>query len=35
MGAPFSYCTAVPDGASWSAKAVTGEPIRVKLVSGR
>ena len=35
---PLSYCTALPSGgvgASWSAKAVTGEPIKVKLVSGR
>lgn len=35
---PFSYCTNVPSGgvgASWNAKAVTGEPIRVKLVAGR
>ena len=36
--APFSFCTPMPDGgagASWSAKAVTGEPIRVTLVKGR
>jgi hypothetical protein len=35
--APFSYCTPLPSGgmgASWSAKAVTGEQIRVKLVKG-
>ncbi len=35
---PISYCTALPPGgvgATWSAKAVTGEPIRVKLVRGR
>ena len=35
---PFHYCTAVPHGglgATWSAKAVSGEPIRVKLVKGR
>ena len=34
---PFSYCTALPSGgvgAAWSAKAVTGEPIKVKLVKG-
>lgn len=32
---PFaSYCTQVPSGTSWSAKAVTGEPIKVKLVLG-
>ena len=36
--APFSYCTAIPaadPNASWTAKAVTGEQIRVKLVKGR
>ena len=35
---PFSYCTVLPSGgvgAAWSAKSVTGEPIRVKLVKGR
>ena len=35
---PFKYCTSVPTGGletSWSAKAVSGEPIRVKLVKGR
>lgn len=35
---PFSYCTPVRSGGvgtSWSAKAVTGEPIRVTVVSGR
>jgi hypothetical protein len=34
---PFSYCTPIPQGgmgAVWSAKAVTGEAIRVKLVKG-
>jgi hypothetical protein len=34
----FSFCTTVPQvkfGASWSAKAVTGEPISVRLVKGR
>jgi hypothetical protein len=35
---PFTYCTAIPAmrmGASWTAKAVTGEQIRVKVVKGR
>lgn len=35
---PITYCTALPaadSNASWTAKAVTGEPIRVKLVKGR
>ena len=34
---PFSFCTPLPSGGmdqAWSAKAVTGEPIRVKLVKG-
>ncbi|HEX8569704.1 MAG TPA: hypothetical protein VF699_07250 [Caulobacteraceae bacterium] len=38
MAGPFSYCTNVKRGGvgtSWSAKAVTGEPIRVKVVAGR
>jgi hypothetical protein len=37
FGAPFSYCTPIPAGGmnqSWSAKAVTGEAIQVKLVQG-
>ncbi|HTK35907.1 MAG TPA: hypothetical protein VL358_11560 [Caulobacteraceae bacterium] len=34
---PFSYCTSVPDGGAggWSAKAVTGEKIQVRIVAGR
>ena len=38
MAGPFSYCTAVKRGGvgtTWSGKAVTGEPIRIKLVAGR
>ncbi len=31
---PFRYCTALPSGASWKAKAVTGEPITVRIVKG-
>jgi hypothetical protein len=34
---PFTYCTVAPGGgvgASWTAKAVTGEKLRVKLVKG-
>jgi hypothetical protein len=34
---PFHYCTSIPKGGmakAWSAKAVTGEKIRVKLVKG-
>ena len=35
---PFKFCTPMITGgvgSTWSAKAVTGEPIRVKLVAGR
>jgi hypothetical protein len=32
--APFSYCTAAPQGETWAAKAVTGEKLRVNLVKG-
>jgi hypothetical protein len=34
MRAPFSYCTRLPSGESWKAKAVTGEPITVRIVAG-
>jgi hypothetical protein len=37
IAVPFSYCTPIPAGgmnASWSAKAVTGEAIRVSVVRG-
>ena len=36
--APFKFCTPIPDGGmehAWSAKAVTGEDIRVQMVKGR
>ena len=36
--APVSWCTPLHKGGvgtAWSAKAVTGEPIRVQLVQGR
>ena len=35
--ASFTYCTPIPDnmGAAWSARAPTGEAIRVELVHGR
>jgi len=35
--APFTFCTPIPSGGltgTWSAKAVTGEAIKVKLVKG-
>lgn len=34
---PFTYCTPIMQGGvgvSWTGKAVTGEPIRIKLVRG-
>jgi len=31
----FSYCTPIPSGEQWTAKAVTGETIQVRLVAGR
>jgi hypothetical protein len=37
MAAPMTYCTTIPSNAgasSWRAKAVTGEPITVKIVHG-
>ena len=33
--APFSYCTGIPHAGTWSAKAVTGEQIHVRIVPGR
>ena len=38
MPMPMTYCTPLVDGkvgARWSGKAVTGEPVRLELVSGR
>ena len=32
--APFAYCTALPSSTTWNAKAVTGEPITVRIVKG-
>jgi len=34
-GEPFSFCTPLPSGSSWTAKAVTGETIQVTIVTGR
>lgn len=37
LSVPFSFCTGVPGsgvGASWTARAVTGETIRVAVVKG-
>lgn len=36
--APFSYCTEIPRGGvgtSWTARAVTGEMIRIQVIAGR
>jgi hypothetical protein len=38
MSVPFSFCTPIPAGGldkAWSAKAVTGEAIRVQVVKGK
>jgi len=38
MPGPFAYCTPIKKGGvgtSWTGKAVTGEPIRIRLVAGR
>jgi hypothetical protein len=38
LAVPFSFCTPIPDsglGHAWSAKAFTGEDIRVQMVKGR
>ena len=37
LSIPFTYCTPMVQGdigASWTAKAVTGEPIHIRLVRG-
>jgi hypothetical protein len=31
----FGYCTAIPSESDFSTKAVTGEPIKVRLTPGR
>ena len=38
MAVPFTYCTPLRSGAvgtTWTAKAVTGEQVHVKIVAGR
>ena len=32
---PFSYCTPIPNGKTWKAKAAGGEPVTLHVVSGR
>jgi len=32
--APFAFCTPKPTSTVWTAKAVSGEPIKVKVVKG-
>ena len=37
IGVPFNFCTPIPDAGltgTWSAKAVSGEAIKVRLVKG-
>jgi hypothetical protein len=34
VSVPFSFCTPIPSAEEWSAKAVSGEKIRVRLVKG-
>lgn len=31
---PFSYCTEIPSGVSWTGKAISGEPLRLRLLPG-
>ena len=31
---PFSFCTPIPSGSSWTGRAVTGEPVTFKLLPG-
>lgn len=31
----FHYCTPIPSQTRWTSKAVTGEPIQVRLIAGR
>ena len=31
---PFSYCTPIPSGPHWTGKAITGEPLTLKLLPG-
>lgn len=31
---PFSYCTEIPSGTSWTGKAITGEPLKMRLLPG-
>ena len=34
VAVPFHYCTELPSNESWKARAVTGEPVTMKLVKG-
>jgi hypothetical protein len=31
---PFSFCTPIPSGADWTGKAITGEPLKLRLLPG-
>jgi hypothetical protein len=38
IAVPFAYCTTIPaqaDAKGWTAKAVSGEPITVRIVRGK
>ena len=32
---PFGYCTPIPSGKTWKAKAAGGEPVTLSITSGR
>ena len=34
VAAPFHYCTPLPSDETWKARAVTGEPVTMKVVKG-
>jgi hypothetical protein len=34
LPSPFAFCTPKPTATAWNAKAVSGEPIKVKVVKG-
>ncbi|MFD3265309.1 hypothetical protein [Phenylobacterium ferrooxidans] len=34
VAVPFNFCTELPASESWKARAVTGEPVTMKVVKG-
>ena len=34
LAMPFSFCTPLPSSTTWSAKAVTGEPLTLRIAPG-